>query len=119
MPGHLTREQRFRAMSRVKLKDGSLEIAIRSELHKRGYRFRKHVKALPGNPDAVFPREKVAVFINGDFWHGYRLPTWEHKAQGFLEAEDPGKSSTRSKEFWQATQDGLASGPRLATRNHG
>jgi DNA mismatch endonuclease (patch repair protein) len=78
-----TPEQRFRAMSNVKLKDGSLEVAIRSELHKRGYRFRKHVKALPGRPDAVFPKEKIAVFIDGDFWHGYRLPAWEHKLSDF------------------------------------
>src|SRR5258708_406007 len=78
-----TPEQRFRAMSNVKLKDGSLEVAIRSELHKRGYRFRKHVKTLPGCPDAVFPKEKIAVFIDGDFWHGYRLATWEHKLNDF------------------------------------
>src|SRR5713226_6266746 len=78
-----TPEQRFRAMSNVKLRDGSLEVIIRSELHKRGYRFQKHVKSLPGSPDAVFPREKIAVFIDGDFWHGYRLPTWEHKLNDF------------------------------------
>ena len=83
MPDRRTPEQRFRAMSNVKLKDGSLEVAIRSELHKRGYRFRKHVKTLPGRPDAVFPKEKIAVFIDGDFWHGYRLPTWEHKLNDF------------------------------------
>lgn len=70
-------------MSRVKLKDGSLEVLIRSELHRRGYRFRKHVKTLPGSPDAVFPKEKIAVFIDGDFWHGYRLPAWEHKLKDF------------------------------------
>jgi DNA mismatch endonuclease (patch repair protein) len=83
----LTPEQRFRAMSRVKLKDGSLETTIRSELHRRGYRFRKHVKTLPGSPDAVFPREKIAVFIDGDFWHGYRLPVWEHKLKDFWKAK--------------------------------
>jgi DNA mismatch endonuclease (patch repair protein) len=70
-------------MSRVKLKDGSLETIVRSELHRRGFRFRKHVKSLPGSPDAVFPRQKVAVFIDGDFWHGYRLPAWEHKLKPF------------------------------------
>ena len=78
-----TAEQRFLAMSNVRLKDGSLETAIRSELHKRGYRFRKHVNTLPGRPDAVFPKEKIAVFIDGDFWHGYRLPEWEHKLNDF------------------------------------
>jgi DNA mismatch endonuclease (patch repair protein) len=83
MVDHLTPEQRFRAMSRVKLKDGSLEVIIRSELHRRGYRFKKHVKTLPGSPDAVFPKEKIAIFIDGDFWHGYRLPAWEYKLKDF------------------------------------
>src|SRR5262245_26457349 len=83
MPDHLTPEQRSRAMSQVKLKDGSLEIMIRSELHRRGYRFRKHVRSLPGSPDVVFPREKIAIFIEGDFWHGYELSKWEHKLSDF------------------------------------
>ena len=83
MPDQRTPEQRFRSMSNVKLKDGSLELIIRSALHKRGYRFRKHVKTLPGSPDAVFLKQKVAVFIDGDFWHGYRLPVWEHKLKHF------------------------------------
>ena len=83
MVDHLTPEQRFRAMSRVKVKDGSLEKIIRSGLHKRGYRFRKHVKNLPGTPDLVFTRPQVAVFIDGDFWHGYRFPAWEHKLSEF------------------------------------
>ncbi len=56
---------------------------VRSELHRRGYRFRKHVKALPGSPDAVFPKEKIAIFIDGDFWHGYHFPRWEHKLKDF------------------------------------
>lgn len=83
MPDHLTPEQRFRAMSNVKLKDGSLEVIVRSELHRRGYRFKKHVKTLPGTPDAVFLKEKIAIFIDGDFWHGYRFPAWEHKLKDF------------------------------------
>jgi DNA mismatch endonuclease (patch repair protein) len=66
-------------MSRVKGKDTGIEKLVRSELHQRGLRFRKHVKELPGKPDIVFPRSKVVVFIDGDFWHGYRLPLWEHK----------------------------------------
>lgn len=83
MKDHLTPEQRHRAMASVKLKDGPLEMAVRSNLHRRGYRFRKHVKSLPGTPDLVFPKAKVAVFIDGDFWHGYRLPSWENKLSPF------------------------------------
>lgn len=83
MADNLTPEQRKRAMSRVKQKDTDLEIVVRSGLHKHGYRFRKHVKSLPGKPDIVFPRVKVVVFVDGDFWHGYRLPQWEHKLSDF------------------------------------
>ena len=74
---NLTQEQRSYTMSRVRSVDTSLERTVRSELHRRGLRFRKHVRALPGTPDVVFPRQRVAVFVDGDFWHGYRLPAWE------------------------------------------
>lgn len=64
-------------MSRVKGRDTSLERLVRSELHKRGLRFRKHTGKLPGKPDIVFGKAKVVVFLDGDFWHGYRFPQWE------------------------------------------
>lgn len=83
MPDNLTPKQRSYCMSRVKNKDTDIEKIVRSELHKRGYRFRKHVRKLPGTPDIVFPKAKLAVFIDGDFWHGYRFPTWEHKVTDF------------------------------------
>ncbi len=83
MSDHMTPEQRSLAMSRVQLRDGPLERYIQRELHRRGFHFRKHVKSLPGSPDIVFAKEKVAVFIDGDFWHGWRLPAWEHKLSAF------------------------------------
>ncbi len=70
-------------MSRVRGRDTGLEKRVQSKLHKRGLRFKKHVKELPGRPDIVFTEAKVAVFIDGDFWHGYRLPLWEHKLPRF------------------------------------
>ena len=83
MPDNLTPNQRSHCMSRVKNKDTDIEKLVRSELHKRGYRFRKHVKKVPGSPDIVFSKSKVAVFIDGDFWHGYRFPAWEYKVSDF------------------------------------
>lgn len=77
MPDNLTKEQRSYCMSRVKGKDTRLEKVVRSELHKRGLRFRKHTGKLPGKPDIVFVTQKVVVFLDGDFWHGYRFPQWE------------------------------------------
>jgi DNA mismatch endonuclease (patch repair protein) len=69
-------------MSRIKGKDTKLEVRVRSELHKKGLRFRKHVK-LPGRPDIVFSRARVIVFVDGDFWHGYRFPSWKDKLSDF------------------------------------
>ncbi|MHB8782128.1 MAG: very short patch repair endonuclease [Desulfobacteria bacterium] len=76
MADNLTPEQRSYCMSRVKGRDTGLEKAVRSAIHKRGLRFRKHSRNLPGRPDVVFIGAKLAVFIDGDFWHGYRFPAW-------------------------------------------
>ena len=83
MPDNLTPEQRRYCMSRVKGKDTGLEVRVRSALHKSGLRFRKHVKELPGKPDIVFSKARVAVFVDGDFWHGYRFPFWEDNVSDF------------------------------------
>jgi DNA mismatch endonuclease (patch repair protein) len=96
MPDTLTPEQRSYCMSRIKGKDTGLETRVRSELHKRGFRFRKHLKELPGKPDVVFTRAKVAVFIDGDFWHGYKFSTWEHKVSDFWKTKI---SKTRERDI--------------------
>lgn len=83
----MTRDQRSRAMKAVMLKDGSLELIIQRELRKIGLRFRRNYKKLGGSPDIVFPEKKVAIFIDGDFWHGWRLPTWEHKLSEFWKSK--------------------------------
>ncbi len=70
-------------MARVKLKDGPLERIVQAGLRHHGFKFQKHVKSLPGSPDLVFPKAKVAVFVDGDFWHGWHLPKWEHKLTSF------------------------------------
>ena len=70
MPDRLTPEQRSYCMSRIRAKNTKIEIMFRSILFNRGLRFRVHYKGLPGKPDVVFPRHKIAVFIDGDFWHG-------------------------------------------------
>ena len=79
MADNLTVAQRSYCMSQVRHKDTKLELQVRSELHRRGLRFRKHVKGLPGKPDIVFGPAKVVVFLDGDFWHGYDFDKWQHK----------------------------------------
>jgi DNA mismatch endonuclease (patch repair protein) len=56
---------------------------VRSELFKRGWRFKKHVSSLPGTPDIVFARQAVAVFVDGDFWHGYQFSRWKANLSEF------------------------------------
>ena len=80
---NLTPAQRSYCMSRIKGKDTGLEVRVRSALHRRGLRVRKHVKDLPGKPDIVFRKARIVVFMDGDFWHGYRFPSWEHKVSDF------------------------------------
>jgi DNA mismatch endonuclease (patch repair protein) len=74
-------------MAKVRQKDTDLELLVRSELHRRGFRFRKHLKELPGCPDLVLTRRKIAVFIDGDFWHGYRFPEWARRLRPFWRAK--------------------------------
>lgn len=76
MPDNLTPAQRSYMMSRVRSKDTAPELAIRKLAHARGLRFRKHCRWLPGCPDLVFVRSRVVVFVDGDYWHGWRFPAW-------------------------------------------
>ena len=48
-----------------------MEVLLRRELWKRGFRYRKHPKDVPGRPDIVLPRYRAAIFFNGCFWHGH------------------------------------------------
>jgi len=83
MSDNLTPAQRSYCMSRIGGKDTGIEKSVRSALHRRGFRFLKHLKELPGKPDIVFTKAKVAIFIDGDFWHGYRFPLWQHNVSDF------------------------------------
>ena len=60
-------------MRRIKSKDTSIEIILRKELWKRNLRYRKNVKDIYGKPDIVFKKQKVAVFVDSEFWHGKQL----------------------------------------------
>lgn len=57
-------------MSRIHGKDTGIEMVLRKTLWRRGHRYRKNVTWLPGKPDIVFRVAKVAIFCDGEFWHG-------------------------------------------------
>jgi len=60
-------------MASIKSKNTKPELIAFAELKKRGVTFRKHYENAPGKPDIARPRKKLAVFIDGDFWHGREL----------------------------------------------
>lgn len=76
-------------MSRIRARNTKPEIVVRSLLHRMGFRFRLHVRDLPGKPDIVLPKYRAVIFVHGCFWHGhdcplYRLPAtrpdfWQNK----------------------------------------
>jgi len=81
---------RSRMMSGIKGRNTKPELLIRSLLHKKGFRFRLHVKDLQGKPDIVLPKYRAILFIHGCFWHGhencrlFKLPNtrtefWQNK----------------------------------------
>jgi DNA mismatch endonuclease (patch repair protein) len=57
-------------MSRIKNKNTSIEISLRRALWRAGIRFRKNYRGLPGTPDIAITKDRIAVFCDGDFWHG-------------------------------------------------
>lgn len=69
MADRISKEHRSWNMSRIKGKNTKPEMAVRSMLHKRGFRFRLHRKDLPGIPDIVLPKYKTVIFVHGCYWH--------------------------------------------------
>jgi len=97
-----TPEKRSEVMSRIRGRDTKPEIALRSMLHRLGYRFTVNGpknKSLPGRPDIVLPKYKTVIFVHGCFWHGhedcgdFRLPKtrrawWKRKIEGNRERDE-------------------------------
>jgi DNA mismatch endonuclease, patch repair protein len=73
-----TTASRSRLMKKIRSKNTGPELLLRKALWAKGYRYRLHAKDIPGNPDVVFRKHKLAIFVDGEFWHGYK---WEEKKQ--------------------------------------
>ena len=71
MPDIMTPQQRHECMSHIRSKDTKPEQLVRQALWHNGFRYRLHVKGLPGKPDIVLPKYHTVIFINGCFWHGH------------------------------------------------
>lgn len=74
--GFYTTPARSKIMSRIRSKNTKPELMLRKALWGQGIRYRKSPKNLPGKPDIVIRKYRLAIFIDGEFWHGY---DWENK----------------------------------------
>lgn len=96
-----TDEATSRRMSHVKLKKGHEEVALAKALWHKGYRYRLNYKSLPGSPDIAITKYRIAIFVDGEFWHGYK---WDDKK---------GKIK-RNREYWiQKIEENMARDSRV------
>lgn len=88
MPDTYPPHVRSRVMARVKGRDTGPELALRRALHRRGVRgWRCHRSNLPGKPDIAFGRAKLAVFVDGGFWHGHPKKWWPGRSGPYWDAK--------------------------------
>lgn len=104
-----TKKKRSEIMSKIRSKNTKAEILVFRELRRHGIYFQKHYNKAPGKPDIALPRKKIAVFIDGDFWHGYRfsmtkirLPKkyWQEKIEGNIKRDRTNRIKLR-KHGWR------------------
>ena len=90
-------------MSKIRAKNTKPELLVRKFLFKNRFRYRLHVKGLPGKPDIVFTRRRIAIFIHGCFWHGhenckyFRIP--KTREQWWTEKISRNRLNDQSAEF--------------------
>ena len=80
-----TTKNRSELMKKIKSHGTKPELTVGKILWRKGYRYRKHYKKIPGRPDFVFVKQKVAVFIDGEFWHGFN---WSQKKESIKSNRD-------------------------------
>jgi DNA mismatch endonuclease (patch repair protein) len=84
-----------RIMAAVRGRDTRPELALRRALHARGLRYRVNARNVPGRPDLVNSARKIAVFVDGDYWHG-NPAEWRRRGFDSLEAQFP----EAKRDFW-------------------
>lgn len=80
----LTKEQRRKNMQHIHNKDTKIEVILRKALWHEGIRYRKNYKKLPGTPDIAITKYKIAIFCDGEFFHGYN---WDEQKPRILKGE--------------------------------
>lgn len=95
-----TKKKRSDIMSRIRAKNTGIEKTVFSFLRKEKIYFQKHYDKAPGKPDVALPSKKLAVFINGDFWHGYRFSEWRERIpKGYWRSKIEGNIARDQKNY--------------------
>lgn len=101
--------RRSALMSRIRSSNTQPELAVRRMLHGMGYRFRLHRRDLPGRPDLVLPRYRLALFVHGCFWHqhpGCRLASSPKSRTGYWQPKLAGNVARDAKNEALLNEDG-------------
>ena len=85
MTDRLSAQRRSWNMSRIRALNTKPELIVRSLLHRAGFRFRLHRADLPGRPDIILPRHKIAIFVHGCFWHRHSGCKFSYKPKTRVE----------------------------------
>jgi len=93
-------------MSRIRGKDTGPERTVSRLLADFGIPWESHARDLPGRPDFAFRDQRVAVFVDGDFWHGWRFPVWRVKLTPFWEAKIAANRARDSRNHRKLRQAG-------------
>jgi DNA mismatch endonuclease (patch repair protein) len=99
-------ETRSRVMSRIRSKNTNPEKILARLLRGKVIRFRRHARDLPGRPDFVFSKERLVVFVDGDFWHGWRFSLWRHKLAPEWAAKIAGNRMRDARNFRRLRREG-------------
>jgi DNA mismatch endonuclease (patch repair protein) len=99
-------DTRSRVMARIKGKGTGPELHLAALLSQAGLAWESHARDLPGRPDFVFRDHRVAVFVDGDFWHGWRFPLWRDKLSETWEAKIEATRLRDSRNFRRLRRSG-------------
>jgi DNA mismatch endonuclease (patch repair protein) len=90
---------RSAVMSRIRGKGTKPELAVAELMASAGLEWEEHCKDLPGRPDFVLRRSRIAIFVDGDFWHGWRFPAWRLKLSEHWERKIEGNIRRDARNF--------------------
>jgi len=94
----LTKERRSANMRQIRSRDTSPELTVRRIVHALGFRYRLHVRELPGCPDLVLPRLRKVIFVHGCFWHPHGHCRFSHTPKSNLAYWEPKLQANRVRD---------------------